>query len=251
MTTRHCLVAFLMLLAGVPALADPPAPQVFGAHHVYRTKYFVLHGEAPGPTVLIQGGIHGDEPAGTYALEAMLKTITIRNGTLIVIPRLNAPALEEERRYIHHDLNRSFGDPDRRRPYEYALANDLVAFARTLKLDYMVTLHEAHWLFDPAVARSLGQTLCYGVQPEPALLDDWLKRLNAGVTAPQQRFNAKYFPIPTSSTEVMVAELKLKGGFCVETWRNLPLDRRIAYQRAAVETFLQTVGIDYRYTPPR
>jgi hypothetical protein len=73
--------------------------------------------------------------------------------------------------------------------------------------------------------------------------------LNATVAAPAEKFVAKYFPIPASSTEILVAELHLKGGFCVETWSGLPLDRRIAYQRAAVESFLNAVSIDFRYSP--
>jgi hypothetical protein len=231
----------------LPALAAQPAPGMLGARKFWHTPYYILRGDTPGPTVLIQAGIHGDEQAGTYALDAMLKGLTIRNGTLIVIPRLNAPAFARERRYLNYDLNRAFASPGRRRPYEFSLASTLIAFARDQRIDYMVTLHEAHWLYDPAVAKSLGQTLCYGVQPEPPLLADWLTRLNTTIAAPADRFNVKYFPISTSSTEVMTAALSLKGGYCVETWRELAFPRRVAYQRAAVETFLASVGIDFRY----
>lgn len=241
------LAFFLLAVLCLPAAAARTAEPMLGARTQYRTPYYVLQGDAPGPTVLIQAGIHGDEQAGTYALDAMLKGMAIRNGTLIVIPRLNAPAFARERRYLHYDLNRAFGDPRRRRPYEFALAHELIAFARAHRIEYMVTLHESRYRYDPAVARSLGQTLCYGVQPEPPLLADWLARLNATVAAPGDKFHIKYFPISTSSTEVMTDALHLKGGFCVETWRGLQFPQRIAYQRAAVETFLQSVGIDARY----
>ena len=247
---RKFLLLIVLAVAALPAFAAASERQVLGARRSYRTPYYVLRGDAPGPVVLIQGGIHGDELAGTFALDAMIKKIAIRNGTVIFIPRLNAPAVARERRYVYYDLNRAFGSPRRSSPYEFALARDLETFARAQKIDYMVTLHEAHWLYDTAMARSLGQTICYGVNPPPPLLDAWLPRLNSTVALAQDKFNAKYFPIATSSTEVLVADLHLKGGFCVETWRELPLDRRIAYQRAAVESFLTTVGIDFRYGGP-
>lgn len=71
-----------------------------------------------GPTVLLTGGVHGDEFEGPAALMRLLKDLAPRqiNGRLIVIPALNAPALAASSRVSPLDgvnLNRAFpGDPD-------------------------------------------------------------------------------------------------------------------------------------------
>lgn len=229
----------------VPLRASEPERHILGLGTAYNTPYYIFRGAEPGPRVLVQAGIHGDELAGTFALDAMLNKLTVVSGTLIVIPRLNRPAVRREVRYINVDLNRAFGDPARRYPYEFSLAREILALADHEKIEYAVTLHEAHMVVDPAIPRSLGQSLCYGV-PEPApLLSDWLNALNAMIARTGHSFTTKYFPISTSSTEVMVDKLHLKGGYCVETWRHLPLPSRIAMQKAAVETFLTQVHVGY------
>ncbi|MDU8944113.1 succinylglutamate desuccinylase/aspartoacylase family protein [Ovoidimarina sediminis] len=73
---------------------------------------------APGPTVLILGGTHGDEfegPAAIMRLAARLQPAEI-NGQVILIPALNAPAVSASARVSPLDgqnLNRAFpGDAD-------------------------------------------------------------------------------------------------------------------------------------------
>ena len=73
---------------------------------------------APGPTVLLTGGVHGDEFEGPVALMKVLRRIEpdqVR-GRLIILPALNAPALRRASRVSPLDqgnLNRAFpGDAD-------------------------------------------------------------------------------------------------------------------------------------------
>ncbi|MDR3526033.1 MAG: succinylglutamate desuccinylase/aspartoacylase family protein [Rhizomicrobium sp.] len=238
------LISVVALL--LPAAAAPSERALLGANTAYHTPYYIFRGAAPGPRVLVESGIHGDELAGTYALDEMIRRLTVVSGTVIVIPRMNRPAVNREVRYINVDLNRAFGDAGRQQPYEFALAKEILALADREKIEYAITLHESHMMVDPAIPRALGQSLCYGVTEPAPLLGEWLGALNAMIAPTRHRFTTKYFPIPTSSTEVMVDRLHLKGGYCVETWRHLPLSSRIAMQKAAVETFLTEVRIDYR-----
>jgi predicted deacylase len=66
-----------------------------------------LRGEAPGPTLVIVGGIHGNEPAGISAARRVLGTLTaadVRGEILALIGNRRAGAAG--RRYLAHDLNR-------------------------------------------------------------------------------------------------------------------------------------------------
>ncbi|MEJ2161762.1 MAG: succinylglutamate desuccinylase/aspartoacylase family protein, partial [Robiginitalea sp.] len=67
----------------------------------------------PGPTLVFFGGVHGNEPAGVLALEAVFGSlmdgkVTLTHGTALGI-RGNLPALDLEQRFLVHDLNRIWG----------------------------------------------------------------------------------------------------------------------------------------------
>lgn len=68
-----------------------------------------LKGDEPGPTVIFTGGIHGNEPAGIFALDKVLKEIKEKNiplkGNFYAISG-NLWALERDVRYHQEDLNR-------------------------------------------------------------------------------------------------------------------------------------------------
>ncbi len=69
----------------------------------------------PGPTIVALGGIHGNEPAGARAIEAVLHELRSRALPLrghFVGLRGNLGALAAGRRYLARDLNRSWSAPD-------------------------------------------------------------------------------------------------------------------------------------------
>lgn len=72
-----------------------------------------VRGPLPGPTLLILGGIHGNEPAGVIAAKRVLPRIQERKADLrgeVVLLRGNTRALERKVRYIDADLNRQWVD---------------------------------------------------------------------------------------------------------------------------------------------
>jgi predicted deacylase len=92
-------------------------------HSVHRSAYgniaiplAVING-APGPTLLLTGGTHGDEYEGPVAFRRLLRAIEPESlrGRLIVLPYLNAPAVRAGTRVSPEDggnLNRAYpGEP--------------------------------------------------------------------------------------------------------------------------------------------
>ena len=70
-----------------------------------------IRGSLPGPTLLILGGIHGNEPAGVLAAERVLPHLQERQADLrgeVVLLRGNTRALERKVRYLDADLNRQW-----------------------------------------------------------------------------------------------------------------------------------------------
>lgn len=74
-------------------------------------------GNGSGPTVILEGGNHGDEYEGPIVLGEIIRDLPAEkvNGRLIVLPAVNAPAARQGRRTSPVDglnFNRSFpGDP--------------------------------------------------------------------------------------------------------------------------------------------
>jgi predicted deacylase len=68
-------------------------------------------GHLPGPTLICLGGLHGNEPAGVLALQAILESLQpgaeTLNGELIALVG-NRQALAVGSRFIDHDLNRAW-----------------------------------------------------------------------------------------------------------------------------------------------
>ena len=197
-----------------------------------------------GPTALVQAGIHGDEIAGVHALEEMLEDGAFRptRGRVLVIPRMNPAAVRARTRMVAGglDLNRVFpGDPAAKEP-ERRIARMLFDLVLAERPALVATLHESKKRFDPTF-KSYGQTIVYGVDPRPGLVDDVLAKLNAECRE-GEAWSPLYDPIPTSSTEQIVAATGCIG-ITVETWMGFPERRRIEMQRRVVELLLERIGV--------
>lgn len=201
--------------------------------------------EAPGPTALIQAGIHGDEVCGVYALEELLEErIRPVCGRLLVIPRMNPAAFRARQRAAPGglDLNRCFpGDAAAPEP-ERRLARMFMDLVLAERPDLVATLHESQKRFHPEVHPSFGQTLVYGVTPMPSLVADTVAALNREIASEDERWNAHYYPVATSSTEVIVDAIGCVG-VCVETWMGFPEARRVQLQKRVVEHLLIGLGV--------
>lgn len=205
----------------------------------------VFDAPSPGPTAVIQAGIHGDEVAGVHALEELLEEeIRPTHGRLIVVPVMNPPAYRARKRAPEGglDLNRCFpGDADAPER-ERRLARRFMDLMLDEKPALVTTLHESWKRYDPEVNPSFGQTIVYGVKPRPPIVDRTLARLNETFTGDNEHFDPQYFPVATSSTEVIVDAVGCVG-LCIETWMEFPEARRVEMQRAVVEFLLDDIGV--------
>lgn len=79
----------------------------------YETPYYVIDSGRRGPTAMVTGGIHGNEPEG-YTTAELLTYLRPTGGRMVVLPRANRPAIEAGVRSTDDgDLNRQFptGEP--------------------------------------------------------------------------------------------------------------------------------------------
>ena len=217
-----------------------------GVHLIWPTiPLHVFQADEEGPTAIVEAGIHGDEIAGVHALEEMLEAgLRPTRGKLIVCPVMNPAAYRARQRAAPEglDLNRCFpGDADAAEP-ERRLARKFMDLMQDEKPDLVVTLHESMKRYDPEVTPSFGQTVVYGVDPMPGIVGRTVDRLNANVADASEHWAPQYYPVATSSTEVIVDAVGCVG-LCIETWMGFPEARRVEMQKEVVEYLLDDLGV--------
>lgn len=218
-----------------------------GVHFIEPTiPLYVFEAPEPGPTALIQAGIHGDEVAGVHALQELLEAeFRPTHGRLLMCPVMNPRAYRERQRAAEGglDLNRCFPGDAQDGAWERRVARKFMDLVERERPALMVTLHESHKRYDPSADRpTFGQTLVYGVEPMPPIIGRTIDRLNARLAAAEERWDPQYFPVATSSTEVIVDAIGCIG-ICVETWMGFAERRRIEMQKAVVEFLLDDIGV--------
>lgn len=217
-----------------------------GIHYFSPTlPLHVFDAAEPGPTALIQAGIHGDEIAGVHALSELLEeNLRPQRGRLIVVPVMNPAAYRARERCAPGglDLNRCFPGDEAAPELERRLARRFMDLVLTERPALMATLHESKKRYDPAVTPSFGQTLVYGVEPMPPIVGEVVDRLNEALEEDNEVWATQYYPVSTSSTEVIVDAIGCVG-ICVETWMGFAERRRIAMQRRVVDLLLEGIGV--------
>lgn len=105
-------------------------------------------GSQPGPTLLIFGGIHGDEAAGYLAADRYVN-LKVRKGRLITVPRLNRPAIAKGTRHgLGGDMNRLFHlTPGSKLVPDAKVVNLAQSLIR--QADYVLNLHQADGFYSP------------------------------------------------------------------------------------------------------
>lgn len=217
-----------------------------GVHFLEPTiPVHVFEADSAGPTAIIQAGIHGDEVAGVHALQELLEArLRPTRGRLLIIPVMNPGAYRARQRAAPGglDLNRCFpGDADAP-ALEHRLARRYLDLCIDEKPALVATLHESKKRYDPAVVPSFGQTIVYGVDPMPGIVQRTVDALNHSKQADDEVWAPQFYPVATSSTEIIVDTVGCIG-LCIETWMGFDERRRIDMQKEVVELLLGDVGV--------
>jgi hypothetical protein len=156
---NHRRIKDIVLFCFFTAFLFPPIPPLLFAEEAstpayQQTTYFpktrqqltvhFISGLEKGPTLLVFGGIHGDERAG-YLTADRFTNVKVKNGSLILAPRLNAAAIKKGKRLgLGGDMNRLFDLPEKtRHPNPDTKVVDL-SKSLIQRADYVINLHQAY-----------------------------------------------------------------------------------------------------------
>ena len=128
-------------------------------------EYFTYGmGNPTNKTILILGGIHGNEPAGSKAILQLMNDINmnkiiINNNRLILIPYVNYCAYQMDMRYIFPigDLNRKFPITENYKEDNlHPIIKKILIFVK--EADFIIDFHEG-WGFYKENSGSIGSTI--------------------------------------------------------------------------------------------
>ena len=169
----------------------------FGLNDEYETPFFIFKGAKPGPVMILDGGIHGDEIASYMACDSIVKYINLLSGTLIVIPRTNIKACAENTRQMNFDFNHAFPGDITHDTYEYRLAYEFMWLVDSVKPDLIINLHEARTKWSPKALtdpeKAYGQIVISCLQPFEELLVRSVDNMNKRIPPGDFTFHTHYY----------------------------------------------------------
>lgn len=197
---------------------------IFYFIYSYATKLdvYTIDTKKPGPTILMIGGTHGNEPAGSVWIEYFLKHHPpIKSGKIIMIPRLNKIGLLLNKRQVFHnilynDLNRNYPIKDGEEGRD-TINKKVVKLIK--KADFIIDFHEG-WGFNRMDSRSMGSGIYPSNTDESISIGiELLESINKTIKEPKKHFIIDY--VENSDTHLNTlrnhANYKKKNYILIET----------------------------------
>ncbi len=112
----------------------------------YELNVYKIHGKRPGKTLMLIGGIQGNEPGGFLSAD-LYADMRLEKGNLIVVPRANFYSIILNRRGVNGDMNRKFAkedEPDTMEDRIVRILKELIS-----ESDYLLNLHDGSGYYHP------------------------------------------------------------------------------------------------------
>lgn len=113
---------------------------------VYELNIYKIYGQKPGKTLMLIGGIQGNEPGGFLSAD-LYADMSLEKGNLIVVPRANFYSIILNKRGPNGDMNRKFTHEDS----SYSMEDKIVSILKKLisESDYLLNLHDGAGYYYP------------------------------------------------------------------------------------------------------
>ena len=215
-------------------------------------------------TLLIVGGIHGDEPGGYFAPAVLEKYYKIKSGNLWIIPNLNVDSIIANTRGINGDMNRKFNVIDKK-DKDLLSVNRVKEIILEKRVDLILNLHDGFGfyrdIYEDAVfnPNSWGQATIIDqekIDDKFGNLDEIANQVNKMVNNEGLYQDFHTFGVKNTKTkqkdEQMQQSLTFfavthnKPAFAIETSKNITeLTYKVIYQLKSIEEFMKIMNIEF------
>ena len=223
--------------------------------------------EAPNPqaTLLVIGGIHGNEPGGYFSAAILATHYKILSNALWIVPNLNQPSIQANKRGLYGDMNRKFAHIEKNDPDKHRV-EAIKKLILSPQVSLVLNLHDGHGFYRKKYQGSIfnpnawGQT-CVIDQCQldgakqfaklDAIAQDVKNNINKKLIQRHHSFNVKntntkFDDEAMQNSLTYFAVTHHKPAFAIETSKNLTsLSQKVFYQLIAIEEFMNIMGIRF------
>jgi hypothetical protein len=255
----------IYLLTGLTlclALACPHQAAI-GAAGRLEFSLYRNDGSEPGNTMLVVGGIQGDEPGGFNAASLLVTHYRFTRGAVWVVPNLNFESIVKRSRGIYGDMNRKFpavspSDPD------FERVEKIKRIITDQKVDFVFNLHDGsgfyreHHVDRLRNPRRWGQSIIIDQESIVPIrfgeLGEVARQIAARVNEQLLKIDHSYRVKNTRTREgdhEMAKTLTYyainngKPAVGVEASKSLPTHLRAFYHLQVLEAYMRRFGIEY------
>ena len=228
-------------------------------------------GTGHDPTLLIIGGIQGDEPGGFSAAALVASHYSITSGSVWIVPDLNFPSIVERSRGLFGDMNRKFASLDPGDP-EYPSIERIKSILLDPQVDLVLNLHDGSGFYRPTWEDSLrnpkrwGQSVIIDQEKMDAPRFNLLRQMaakagedaNAALLKPDHRYHTHNTNTSLGNVEMekTLSYFTVRNGkpaFGLEASKEFTTEYRSYYHLLLLESFMRQMGIqferDFELTP--
>lgn len=227
---------------------------------------FTLHkldSGKPGNTLLVVGGIQGDEPGGFNAASLLVSHYTIETGQVWVVPNLNFISIIRQSRGVHGDMNRKFASLATNDP-EYETVSKIKSILLDPQVDVILNMHDGSGFYRPEYVDSThnplrwGQSIIIDQEEVENLRFGYLGPIarrvaglvNEGLYHERHRYHVKDTrtrdgDMEMAKTLTFFAICNGKAAFGLEASKDFSTNLRGYYHLRAVEAFMDLLGIKH------
>ena len=219
-----------------------------------------------GNTLLIIGGIHGDEPGGYFAPAFLEKYYKIKSGNVWIVPNINGHSIMANTRGIYDDMNRKFSTIDKKDP-DYNVITKIKKIILDKKVDLVLNLHDGYGFYRNKYENAIfnpnawGQATIIDQEKIKGLskfgnLDEIAGQVNNTLNSDKLFQDFHSFGVKNTETKFKDEQMKLsltffavtnnKPAFAIETSKNITdLTHKVIYQLKSIEEFMNIMHIEF------
>ena len=221
-------------------------------------------GKTDNNTLLIVGGIQGDEPGGFMAASLIATHYEITKGSVWVVPNLNFYSIIKRSRGPYGDMNRKFAGLSKKDP-EYETIQKIKSYINDEHVKLIVNLHDGSGFYRPIYEDRMHSPYRWG---QCTIIDQSqinvpyysnLEAISLKIVDYVNNFllkdEHKYHLHNTRTNEgdkemektlTYYAIKQGKAAFGNEASKSLPTHQRAYYHLLALEKFMDVMGIEYK-----
>lgn len=232
---------------------------------------FSLHKNGPtnlklansGPTLLVIGGIQGDEPGGFTAASLLVTHYKITSGQLWIVPNLNFESIIKRSRGVYGDMNRKFSKLKANDP-EFKTIQKIKQIITSPNVDLILNLHDGSGFYNERYIDAQhnpgrwGQSLIIDQAKVGVGQYSQLEELGKQVVSSvNQQIDNSLHQYRLKNTHTALGDKEMektltyfainhsKPAFGVEASKNFLTHRRAYYHLLVLEAFMSKVGIKF------